>query len=312
MRMRNLAPANNVLLRTAIDEIQSCLPAHWSTSVAVKTNDASDARLVIKTPAGANAAVAIASRRQLDPSLVAGGGRRAQGGRRRRVPGHLALSRGAHARAPAGARDRLRRPGGQRAPGARSPQHPHRSAGTGTKPLGQGPRRALSRRTQGQPPGPRAVRRGAPVRRAAARGTRRHRPRLRLAPAGVAGARGADPARPARPGRAGRRPGPDPPLGDRISLPRRESRGAVPRHRRPARAAVPFARSRDPLRRHRARQRRPAGASCAARTWSPATSTTPNAPPASSTCRRSETAPTSSCWSRSTRWFSATPGNATA
>ena len=70
MRMRNPAPANNVLLRTAIDEIQSCLPAHWSTSVAVKTNDASDARLVIKTPAGANAAVAIASKRQLDPSLV--------------------------------------------------------------------------------------------------------------------------------------------------------------------------------------------------------------------------------------------------
>ena len=70
MRMRNPAPANNVLLRTAIDEIQSCLPAHWSTSVAVKTNDASDARLMIKTPAGANAAVAIASKRQLDPSLV--------------------------------------------------------------------------------------------------------------------------------------------------------------------------------------------------------------------------------------------------
>jgi len=72
MRTRNAtpAPANNVLLRTAIDEIQSCLPSHWSTSVAVKTNDASDARLVIKTPAGANAAVAIASKRQLDPSLV--------------------------------------------------------------------------------------------------------------------------------------------------------------------------------------------------------------------------------------------------
>ena len=36
----------------------------------MKTNDASDARLLIKTPAGANAAVAIASKRQLDPSLV--------------------------------------------------------------------------------------------------------------------------------------------------------------------------------------------------------------------------------------------------
>jgi len=69
---RDTAPADNVLLRTAIDEIQSCLPAHWSTSVAVKTNDGSDARLLIKTPAGANAAVAIASRRQLDPALVPG------------------------------------------------------------------------------------------------------------------------------------------------------------------------------------------------------------------------------------------------
>ena len=69
-RMRNAAPADNVVLRTAIDEIQSCLPAHWSATVAVKTNDASDARLTIRTPAGANAAVAIASKRQLDPGLV--------------------------------------------------------------------------------------------------------------------------------------------------------------------------------------------------------------------------------------------------
>jgi hypothetical protein len=69
-RMRNAAPADNVVLRAAIDEIQSCLPAHWSATVAVRTNDASDARLMIKTPAGANAAVAIASRRQLDPALV--------------------------------------------------------------------------------------------------------------------------------------------------------------------------------------------------------------------------------------------------
>jgi hypothetical protein len=66
------APTDNVLLRTAIDQIQSCLPAHWSTTVAVKTNDASDARLMIKTPAGAHAAVAIASKRQLDPGLVSG------------------------------------------------------------------------------------------------------------------------------------------------------------------------------------------------------------------------------------------------
>jgi hypothetical protein len=69
-RMRNAAPADNVVLRAAIEEIQSCLPAHWSAKVAVRTNDASDARLVIKTPAGANAAVAIASKRQLDPGLV--------------------------------------------------------------------------------------------------------------------------------------------------------------------------------------------------------------------------------------------------
>jgi hypothetical protein len=37
----------------------------------MKTNDAADARLTIKTPAGASAALAIGARRQLDPRLVA-------------------------------------------------------------------------------------------------------------------------------------------------------------------------------------------------------------------------------------------------
>jgi len=68
--MGNLAPSDNVVLRQAVEQIQRCLPGHWSTSVSVKTNDAADARLTIKTPAGASAALAIGARRQLDPRLV--------------------------------------------------------------------------------------------------------------------------------------------------------------------------------------------------------------------------------------------------
>jgi len=69
--MNNPAPSDNVVLRHAVEQIQRCLPSHWSTSVATKTNDAADARLTIKTPAGASAALAIGARRQLDPRLVA-------------------------------------------------------------------------------------------------------------------------------------------------------------------------------------------------------------------------------------------------
>jgi len=68
--MGNLAPSDNVVLRQAVEQIQRCLPGHWSTSVSVKTNDAAHARLTIKTPAGASAALAIGARRQLDPRLV--------------------------------------------------------------------------------------------------------------------------------------------------------------------------------------------------------------------------------------------------
>jgi hypothetical protein len=69
--MNNPAPSDNVVLRHAVEQIQRRLPSHWSTSVATKTNDAADARLTIKTPAGASAALAIGARRQLDPRLVA-------------------------------------------------------------------------------------------------------------------------------------------------------------------------------------------------------------------------------------------------
>jgi hypothetical protein len=68
--MSNNAPSDNVVLRHAVEQIQRCLPAHWSTNVATKTNDVADARLTIKTPAGASAALAIGARRQLDPRLV--------------------------------------------------------------------------------------------------------------------------------------------------------------------------------------------------------------------------------------------------
>jgi hypothetical protein len=68
--MNNSAPSDNVVLRQAVEQIQRCLPGHWSTSVSVKTNDAADARLTIKTPAGASAALAIGARRQLDPRFV--------------------------------------------------------------------------------------------------------------------------------------------------------------------------------------------------------------------------------------------------
>jgi hypothetical protein len=68
--MSNNLPSDNVVLRHAVEQIQRCLPGHWSTNVAMKTNDVADARLTIKTPAGASAALAIGARRQLDPRLV--------------------------------------------------------------------------------------------------------------------------------------------------------------------------------------------------------------------------------------------------
>jgi hypothetical protein len=68
--MSNPAPSDNVVLRQAVEQIQRCLPAHWTTAVSVKTNDVAAARLTIKTPTGGAAAVAIGARRQLDPRLV--------------------------------------------------------------------------------------------------------------------------------------------------------------------------------------------------------------------------------------------------
>jgi hypothetical protein len=69
-RMSNSTPSDNVVLRHAVEQIQRVLPPHWSTNVATKTNDVADARLTIRTPAGASAALAIGARRQLDPRLV--------------------------------------------------------------------------------------------------------------------------------------------------------------------------------------------------------------------------------------------------
>src|SRR5262249_22051869 len=68
--MSNNAPSDNIVLRQAVEQIQRSLPGHWTTTVAMKTNDVADARLTIKTPAGATAALAIGARRQLDPRLV--------------------------------------------------------------------------------------------------------------------------------------------------------------------------------------------------------------------------------------------------
>jgi hypothetical protein len=68
--MSNAAPSDNVVLRQSVEQIQRCLPAHWTTAVSVKTNDLSAARVTIRTPAGTSAALAIAARRQLDPRLV--------------------------------------------------------------------------------------------------------------------------------------------------------------------------------------------------------------------------------------------------
>jgi len=69
-RMSNNTPSDNVVIRHAVEQIQRVLPGHWSTNVATKTNDVADARLTIRTPAGASAALAIGARRQLDPRLV--------------------------------------------------------------------------------------------------------------------------------------------------------------------------------------------------------------------------------------------------
>jgi hypothetical protein len=68
--MNNTTPADNVVLREAIAELQRCLPGHWTTSISVKTNDVAAARLTIKTPAGASAALAIGNKRQLDPKFA--------------------------------------------------------------------------------------------------------------------------------------------------------------------------------------------------------------------------------------------------
>jgi hypothetical protein len=68
--MNNTAPSDNVVLRQAVEQIQRCLPGHWSTSVSMKTNDLAAARVTIKTPAGTSAALSIGARRQLDPRLV--------------------------------------------------------------------------------------------------------------------------------------------------------------------------------------------------------------------------------------------------
>ncbi len=68
--MNNAAPSDNVVLRQAVEQIQRCLPGHWTTTVSVKTNDLAAARITIKTPTGTTAALAIAARRQLDPRLV--------------------------------------------------------------------------------------------------------------------------------------------------------------------------------------------------------------------------------------------------
>jgi hypothetical protein len=68
--MSNAAPSDNVVLRQTVEQIQRCLPGHWTTTVSVKTNDLSAARLTIRTPAGVSAALAIGARRQLDPRLV--------------------------------------------------------------------------------------------------------------------------------------------------------------------------------------------------------------------------------------------------
>jgi len=68
--MSNAAPSDNVVLRQAVEQIQRCLPGHWTTAVSVKTNDLSAARVVVKTPSGTSASLAIGARRQLDPRLV--------------------------------------------------------------------------------------------------------------------------------------------------------------------------------------------------------------------------------------------------
>jgi hypothetical protein len=68
--VRNITPTDNIVLRETIAQLQRCLPLHWTTAVSVKTNDQADARMTIKTPSGASAALAIGARQQLDPRFV--------------------------------------------------------------------------------------------------------------------------------------------------------------------------------------------------------------------------------------------------
>jgi hypothetical protein len=68
--MNNTPPSDTVVLRQAIEQIQRCLPGHWTTSVTMQTNDLSTARLTIRTPLATETSLAIGARRQLDPRLV--------------------------------------------------------------------------------------------------------------------------------------------------------------------------------------------------------------------------------------------------
>ena len=55
--MNKNAPSDNIVLRQAVEQIQRCLPGHWTTNVAMKTNDVADARLTITATHDARARI---------------------------------------------------------------------------------------------------------------------------------------------------------------------------------------------------------------------------------------------------------------
>src|SRR5438477_475396 len=67
--MNNTPPSENAVLRQAVEQIQRCLPGHWSTTVTAKTNDLSAVRALVDgvPPFGVRRLAALAG---TDPGYV--------------------------------------------------------------------------------------------------------------------------------------------------------------------------------------------------------------------------------------------------
>ena len=134
--MSNPAPSDNVVLRHAVEQIQRCLPGHWSTSV-----DAEDQRRRRRAPdhqdpGGRQRGAGHRRPPPARPAAGGRGGRGAQDGGGGRVRGHRPVPGAAYPRAAGGRRAGVRRPGGQHAAGAGPSDGVHLVARRGQQPVG--------------------------------------------------------------------------------------------------------------------------------------------------------------------------------